>query len=143
MILRIERGKGGRDRYAMLSADLLDLLRRWWSEGHGRVSCSVRAGCSRGRMGTADQHTPASSRRRRGGARGRDLQARRSPYPAPLLATHLLEDGVDIRVIQVLLGHSRLDTTALYAKVATRTVRAITSPLDRLALFHRQGPAPG
>ncbi len=47
-------------------------------------------------------------------------------------ATHLLEDGVDIRVIQVLLGHAKLDNTALYTKVATRTVRTVTSPLDKI-----------
>jgi integrase/recombinase XerD len=50
-------------------------------------------------------------------------------------ATHLLEDGSDIQIIQVLLGHSKLDTTALYTKVATRTVRTVTSPLDKLGMF--------
>jgi integrase len=50
-------------------------------------------------------------------------------------ATHLLEQDVDIRVIQVLLGHSKLDTTALYARVATKTIRSVTSPLERLALL--------
>jgi integrase/recombinase XerD len=48
-------------------------------------------------------------------------------------ATHLLEDGVDIRVIQALLGHSKLENTALYTKVATRTVRTVTSPLDKIS----------
>ena len=47
-------------------------------------------------------------------------------------ATDLLEHGEDIRVIQVLLGHKKLETTALYAQVATRTLRAVTSPLERL-----------
>lgn len=58
-------------------------------------------------------------------------------------ATHLLEDGVDIRVIQVLLGHSKLENTALYTKVATKTVRTVTSPLDKVMALMEAKAAPG
>jgi integrase/recombinase XerD len=54
----------------------------------------------------------------------------------------LLEDGVDIRIIQVLLGHSKLENTALYAKVATKTVRAVTSPLDKVMALMEAKPTP-
>ena len=57
-------------------------------------------------------------------------------------ATHLLEQDVDIRVIQVLLGHAKLDTTALYARVATKTIRAVTSPIEALKLL-MEGQSPG
>ena len=63
------------------------------------------------------------------------------------VATHLLEDGTDIRVIQVLLGHAKLDNTALYTRVATKTVRTVTSPLDkimaRIAPSDSSGASPG
>jgi len=57
-------------------------------------------------------------------------------------ATHLLEQDIDIRVIQVLLGHAKLDTTALYARVATTTIRAVISPLDRLGPLAKGKPRP-
>jgi hypothetical protein len=57
-------------------------------------------------------------------------------------ATHLLEQDVDIRVIQTLLGHAKLDTTALYTRVANTTIRTVTSPLDRLALLIEGTPRP-
>ncbi|MCJ2124403.1 tyrosine-type recombinase/integrase [Methylobacterium sp. J-077] len=144
MHLRIERGKGGRDRNAMLSADRLDLLRRWWVEGHRQGYPAAPGWLFPGQ----DCIRPISTRQLHRivveVARAAGIPMRVGPHTLRhSFATHLLEDGVDIRVIQVLLRHSRLDTTALSAKVATRTVRAVTSPLDRLTLFHRQGPAPG
>jgi site-specific recombinase XerD len=57
-------------------------------------------------------------------------------------ATHLLEQDIDIRVIQVLLGHAKLDTTALYARVATTTIRTVMSPLDRLRPLAEGKPRP-
>jgi hypothetical protein len=58
------------------------------------------------------------------------------------ITSGLLEQGVDVRVIQTLLGHVKLDTTALYTRIANTTIRAVTSPLDRLASSIEERPRP-
>lgn len=144
MLLRVERGKGGRDRNAMLSADLLALLREWWIEGHRQGVLHREGWLFPGQSGAQPISTRQLHRIVVEAARAADIPKRVGPHTLRhSFATHLLEDGVDIRVIQVLLGHAKLDTTALYAKVAVRTVRAVVSPLDRLALFPREEASPG
>jgi site-specific recombinase XerD len=76
-------------------------------------------------------------------AQAAGIEKRVSPHTLRhSFATHLLEQNVDIRVIQALLGHVKLDTTARYAQVATRVISAVTSPLDRLVRTSHKGEPP-
>ena len=143
MLIRVECGKGGRSRNAMLPAGLLDLLREWWKIGRREGVMHADGWLFPG------QHPlrPLSARQLHRivveAARAADIGKRVGMHTLRhSFATHLLEDGVDVRVIQVLLGHVRLDTTAFYTKVTSRTVRAITSPLDRLLLGLPKGASP-
>jgi integrase/recombinase XerD len=143
MLIRVERGKGGRYRNAMLPADLLTVLREWWKVGHQQGVMHRDGWLFPGQHAMKPISTRQLHRIVVEAAQGRgDHQADRTAHAAPQLATHLLEDGVDIRVIQVLLGHAKLDNTAFYTKVATRTVRTVTSPLDKLGMFRAGEIAP-
>ena len=129
MVIRVEQGKGSKDRYVMLSRHLLDLLRAWW-----------RAARPQGWLFPGrDPINPLTTRQLRRACHAAALAAgidkRVSLHTLRhSFATHLLEQKVDIRVIQVLLGHKKLDTTALYTRVATRTIREVKSPLERLVM---------
>jgi len=144
MLIRVERGKGGRFRHAMLSPDLLALLRAWWHDGR-RQGVMLPAGwLFPGQNPVRPITTRQLSRVVEEAAVTAGLTKHVSPHTLRhSFATHLLEDGVDIRVIQALLGHAKLDNTALYTRVATRTVRTVTSPLDKLASLMEQKAAPG
>ena len=130
MMLRVEQGKGMKDRYVMLSPRLLDVLRTYWKsarptrwmfpgEVHGQPITREAVGlaCQKARhdSGITKPITPHSLRH--------------------AFATHLLESGADLRTIQLLLGHRSLATTARYLKVATTTVCATASPFDLLPKF--------
>jgi integrase/recombinase XerD len=136
-IIRVEQAKGRKDRNVMLSPDTLDLLRQWWkTRRRGFDSTTPMAerwlfpGQRPGRPMTTRQlsrlfHEAADAA---GIRKGVTLHALRHSF-----ATHLLERGTDIRVIQALLGHDKLDTTARYTRVATGMIAGIESPLDLLA----------
>jgi integrase/recombinase XerD len=133
MTLRVEQGKGGKDRYAMISPVLLERLRVWW-----RVARAQGKMLNGGWLFPGlDPINPLTAR-----------QLNRAIHEAATLAkidkrvsmhtlrhsfaTHLLEQKVDIRVIQVMLGHKKLETTALYTQVATEVLKEVINPLETL-----------
>jgi len=137
MLLRIEQGKRRKDRLAMLSPQLLELLRDWWRIARPQVW--LFPGQDRINHLTTRQFNRAVH----AAAEVADIKKRVTPHTLRhSFATHLLEQNIDIRVIQVLLGHAKLDTTALYTRIATNTIRDIMSPLDRLTPLQSGGAKP-
>jgi site-specific recombinase XerD len=125
MVLRIE---GGKDRLAKLSPQMLKELRAWWKEAKPRVLLFPS------RFKAFDHITARQYHR---ACRDAAIRARidRSVHPHMLrhsFATHLLDQGVDIRVIQAMLGHKKLETTAIYAAVSPKLIQSVEGPLDRL-----------
>jgi site-specific recombinase XerD len=135
MMIRVEQGKGSKDRNAMLPPTLLVLLRHWW-----RVAQAQRRMLKGGWLFPGQNPVnPLSTRQLRRAMEASVTLAGLDKHVSlhglrHAFATHLLEQGVDIRLIQVLLGHKKLETTALYSHVATRLLRDTHSPLDALAL---------
>src|SRR6266567_2052657 len=135
-IIRVEQSKSRKDRNVMLSAETLDLLRQWWKARRGYDATTplqerwLFPGRRPGKPMTTRQlnrlfHEAADAA---GIKKGVTLHALRHSF-----ATHLLEHGTDIRKIQALLGHDKLDTTARYTRVATGMIAGIESPLDLLS----------
>jgi integrase/recombinase XerD len=137
MLIRVEQGKGRKDRYAMLSPQLLELLRDWWRIARPPVWL----------FPGQNPVNPLTTRQLNRAFHAAAQQAGITKHVTPhtlrhSFATHLLEQNIDIRVIQVLLGHATLETTALYTRVATSTIRAVMSPLDRLTLLRPEHQPP-
>ena len=130
MRIRVEQGKGRRDRDALLSPQLLRMLRDWWRTAKPQVWHFPK------RQSGCEHETPRPLNR------AFHVAARKAGIAKPVclhtlrhcFATHLLEQRVDVRSIQVLLGHKKLETTAVYTHVAAKTLDGIRSPLDLLGL---------
>jgi integrase/recombinase XerD len=138
MMLRVEQGKGQRDRTVMLSPRLLELLREWWHAARPQVWLFPG-------QNPINPITPRQLNRAVTAAKDlAGISKRVSPHTLRhSFATHLLEQGADIRVIQVLLGHAKLETTALYTRVAVSTIRDVESPLERIRLNLTKRKPPG
>ena len=141
-IIRIVQAKGRKDRNVMLPADILGLLRQWWKERPRHQDRDVApperwlfSGRNLGRPLTTRQFARLFQKtvKKAGITKPVSLHSLRHSF-----ATHLLERGVDIRVIQALLGHDKLETTARYTRVATGMISAVDSPLDDLGKGRRK-----
>jgi site-specific recombinase XerD len=135
MVLRIEQAKGRKDRYAKLSEPMLELLKAWWRAGHAS-GVMLPGGWLFPGQNPVNPLTTRQLRRAFDSAKETaGIDKKISPHTLRhCFASHLLEQKVDIRVIQVLLGHAKLETTARYARVANTTLRSVKSPLDHLDL---------
>ncbi|MFQ5973755.1 MAG: tyrosine-type recombinase/integrase [Alphaproteobacteria bacterium] len=132
-VIRIEQGKGRKDRYAMLSEALLELLRDWWRAGRAQGVMHPGGWLFPGQNPVNPLTTRQLSRIFHAAKDAAGIDKRVSLHGLRhCFATHLLEQKVDIRVIQVLLGHKKLDTTAHYSQVDSTTLRAVKSPLEQL-----------
>jgi site-specific recombinase XerD len=133
MTLRVEQGKGRKDRYAMLSPLLLERLRAWWRVAHAQGKIFAKGWLFPG-LNPMDPLTARQLNRAvRAAADAAGIDKRVSMHSMRhAFATHLLEQKVDIRVIQVLLGHKKLETTSIYTHVATKLLREVVSPLELL-----------
>ena len=122
---------------------MLALLRAWWREGNRRGVMLPQGWLFPGRNPVMPLSTRQLNRAVHAAAQAAEISKRVTPHTLRhSFATHLLEQDIDIRVIQVLLGHAKLETTALYARVATNTIRAVMSPLDRLTLLAKEEKRP-
>src|SRR5690349_21326007 len=138
MIIRVEQGKGRKDRNVMLSPSLLELLRTWWRTA--RPQGWLFPGRNPVQPMTPRQLNRAchAAAEAAGIERNVSLHTLRHSF-----ATHLLEQNIDIRVIQVLLGHAKLDSTALYTRGATKTIQQVVSPLEHIVLKLKEVRPPG
>jgi integrase/recombinase XerD len=133
MTLRVEQGKGRKDRYAMLSPVLLERLRAWWRLAHAQGKIFSKGWLFPGLNPMDPLSARQLNRAIRAGADAAGIDKRVSMHSLRhAFATHLLEQKVDIRVIQVLLGHKKLETTSIYTHVATAVLREVVGPLELL-----------
>lgn len=127
MVIRIEKGKGKKDRYVMLSPKLLEILRAWWRVE--KPKDWLFSGDIPGRHITVSAVEVACQQAQRICKISKPITPHSMRHA---FAVHLLEQGTDVRKIQLLLGHRSLATTALYLRIATSKVCSTTSPLDLL-----------
>ena len=135
MVIRVERGKGQRDRYAMLSPALLEVLRAWWRHAHAQRQMLPRGWLFPGQNPVNPLSTRQLNRAFHFARKAAQIDKAVSLHSLRhAFATHLLEHHEDIRVIQVLLGHQKLENTARYTHVATRILREVKGPLEYLEM---------
>jgi site-specific recombinase XerD len=131
MVLRVEQGKGRKDRYALLPPLLLERLRIWWRAARAQGKILPGGWLFPGLNPMDPLSTRQLNRAVHAAAQAAHIDKRVSMHTLRhCFATHLLEQKVDIRVIQVLLGHKKLETTALYTQVATEILSQVISPLE-------------